>query len=597
MKRFKLFIFVLALVANVPSAWADASGSCGDDLNWTYVESTHTLTITGTGEMNNYAWYPTAPWNSYKSSITSVSLPNGLKSIGNYAFYQCTGLTSITIPSSVISIGLNAFSGCSGLTSISYAEGSLLKSFGEYAFESCTSLTSLTVPANVTTIGRGAFNSCNLTSVTLQDCEVSIGEDAFRYCSSLSSISFGSNVTSIERYAFSKCDALTSITVPNSVHSIGPGVFSSCAGLTSISIGSGVTSIGGQVITYCPALASVTIDENNTFYDSRNNCNAIIETESGILLGGCKNTIIPSGVTSIADYAFCGCSSLETITIPSGVTSMGSMAFMYCSGLTSITFPSSLNSIEFMSFQSCDALRDMYVNWLDLSIVVDIDAPAFIGLTTSNVNLHLPFEAWGSYNVSPWSSFKQVPVVTAKGDPEHAGVYYSTFYHGSKKYALPAGVEAYTAQLNGAELNLTKIAEEGDVLPARKAVILKSSVVNYELVPSDASPVTAGENDLLGVDAATSAPANCYVLSGQSTDHSVSGVGFYQFSGTLAAHKVYLTIPSGSPAPKRISFAYGTTTDLENQEPIATTRKMLVDGILYIERGGHTYNAQGQFIR
>ena len=190
-------------------------------------------------------------------------------------------------------------------------------------------------------------------------------------------------------------------------------------------------------------------------------------------------------------------------------------------------------------------------------------------------------------------------MVTAKGDPEHAGVYYSTFYHGSTKYALPAGVEAYTAQLNGAELNLTKIAEEGDVLPAATAVILKSSVEDYELVPSTDAAVTVENNDLLGVNAATAAPANSYVLSGHSTDNSVTGVGFYQFTGTLGAHKAYLTIPSGSPAPKRISFAYDTTTDIEPTANAATqgAKKMLRNGQLIILLDEVEYNAQGQLTR
>ena len=239
----------------------------------------------------------------------------------------------------------------------------------------------------------------------------------------------------------------------------------------------------------------------------------------------------------------------------------------------------------------------MYVNWADLSGVT-LYSYIFKDVTLANVNLHLPFEAWGSYNGEPWSGFKQVPMITAKADPEHAGVYYNTFYHGSVAYVLPTGVEAYTAQRDGTNLILTKIAQAGDVLPAGTAVILKSSVQQFEMTPSEETPVTVGENDLQGVDAAETAPANCYVLSGKASDNSVTGVGFYQFTGQLAAHKAYMEVSGGAGAPKRLRFVFDAATDIESvQDSEVSVQKVMRDGVILIERDGRLYDLNGRMVK
>lgn len=125
---------------------------------------------------------------------------------------------------------------------------------------------------------------------------------------------------------FEGCSGLTSVVIPNSVTSIGERAFSSCR-LTSVVIPDSVTSIGSDTFSSSFVLASITVDENNTKYDSRDNCNAIIETETNTLIAGCKNTIIPNSVTSIGSSAFDNCSSLTSIEIPNSVTSIGSSAF------------------------------------------------------------------------------------------------------------------------------------------------------------------------------------------------------------------------------------------------------------------------------
>ena len=141
------------------------------------------------------------------------------------------------------------------------------------------------------------------------------------------------SVTSIGSNAFYKCSGLTSVAIPSSVTSIGSNAFSYCSGLTSVAIPSSVTSIGSLAFSDCPSLTSISVDAANTVYDSRNNCNAIIKKSNNQLIAGCKNSVIPSSVTSIGSSAFSGCSGLTSVKIPEGVTSIGSEAFWGCSGL------------------------------------------------------------------------------------------------------------------------------------------------------------------------------------------------------------------------------------------------------------------------
>ena len=150
---------------------------------------------------------------------------------------------------------------------------------------------------------------------------------------------------------FEYCSSLKSIEIPNSVTSIGDGAFTGCSSLTSIVIPNSVTSIGSLTFEYCPSLTSIVVASDNPVYDSRDNCNAIIEKSSNTLIVGCQNTVIPNSVTSIGFVAFCGCCfDLTNIEIPNSVTTIGQGAFGDCSGLTSIEIPNSVTSIESNAF-------------------------------------------------------------------------------------------------------------------------------------------------------------------------------------------------------------------------------------------------------
>ncbi len=346
-------------------------------------------------------------WNAFKScnGLTSVSIPNGVTTIGDDAFYDCYGLTSVTIPNSVTTIGIAAFEGC-GLTSVTIPNS--VTSIGSLAFMNNMGLTSITIPNSVTSIGRGAFENCSslasvaipssvtsidskvfrdcssLTSVTIPNCVISIGYEAFFGCIGLTSVAIPSSVTSIGGSAFQNCHNLTTITIPNSVTSIGQSAFSACwgltsvtipssvtsididafqgcSGLTSITIPSSVTSIGRSAFGSCRGLTSIIVESENSYYDSRNDCNAIIEKSSNTLIAGCQNTTIPSSVTTIGEFAFYNCRDLTTITIPKNVTSIGDQAFYNCRDLTTITIPKNVTSIGDHAFYGCSGLTSITV--------------------------------------------------------------------------------------------------------------------------------------------------------------------------------------------------------------------------------------------
>ena len=294
------------------------------------------------------------------TGLTSVTIGNGVTSIGNFAFYYCTGLTSITIPNSVTSIGDNAFSNCNSLTSVTI--GNSVTSIGSSAFYKCTGLTEITIPNSVTSIGDEAFRECSaLTSITIPNGVTSIGGETFYYCSALTSVTIGNSVTSIGDNAFSNCNSLTSVTIGNSVTTIGDFAFYGCSALTEITIPNSVTSIGDEAFRGCTGLTSIVVDDGNSVYDSREGCNAIIETATNTLIRGSGNTIIPNSVTTIGDYALEGCTSLTEITIPGSVTSIGEGAFSLCRGLTSITIPNSVTSIGGLAFAGCSALTSITI--------------------------------------------------------------------------------------------------------------------------------------------------------------------------------------------------------------------------------------------
>ncbi len=341
--------------------------------------------------------YPVTAIGSYAfnacQQLTEVTIPNSVISIGTYAFAGCQSLTSMTIPNSVTIIDTYAFDGCSGLTSVSI--GNSVTTIGSSAFFHCEGLTSIVVasgnttydsrddcnaiietasntliagcmrtaiPGTVTAIGDWAFGGCvGLTSVSIPNSVTSIGHYAFRECSGLMNVDLGNSVTTIGYAAFSACVGLTSVTIPNSVTTLSEEVFDGCTGLKGVTIGNSVTSIGQSLFRRCLSLSRLAVASGNPTYDSRGDCNAIIETASNTLIAGCSNTVIPGTVTAIGAGAFAQCGCPANVTIPNSVTSIGNAAFYHSNKLMSVTIGNSVTSIGRNAFYSCDGLTNVTI--------------------------------------------------------------------------------------------------------------------------------------------------------------------------------------------------------------------------------------------
>ncbi|MBR2715782.1 MAG: leucine-rich repeat protein [Ruminococcus sp.] len=250
------------------------------------------------------------------------------------------------------------------------------------------------VGAAQTDVARVSYTSGDYTYTVLSDGTAEITDYTGSATTlSIPSILGGYKVSSIGYCAFSPCYSLTSITIPNSVTSIGSCAFNNCNSLTSIKV-----------------------DSNNKYYDSRDNCNAIIETSSNTLIAGCKNTVVPNGVTSIGDFAFSTCSSLTSITIPSSVTSIGDYAFRDCTNLTSITIPDSVTSIGDYAFFYCDSLTSITIP----DSVTSIGDFAFSGCySLTSITIPNSVTSIGWYAFNSCYSLKSITIpdsVTSIGD-------------------------------------------------------------------------------------------------------------------------------------------------------------------------------------
>ena len=350
------------------------------------------------------------------TSLSSITIPNSVKSIGNNAFRGCSGLTSVSIGNSVTSIGYNAFYGCTSLTNVTIPTN--VTSIDSYAFNNCTSLTSVTVnaltPPNLGISVFGNANDCPIyvhcdsvnsyinswpdiaTRIkSIEPCnlemmlyvtyiESSRLDDYIKYCddtsmyipysNSAETVTYGDCVTSIDNEAFENKYNLKSVTIPNSVTSIGDSAFRYCSGLTSVSIGNSVTRIGSYAFENCNSLTSVTIPNSVTSLGTYvfNNCSSIssVTIGSGVtsistsVFSGCRSitsVTIPDSVESIGDYAFDRCSSLTSVTIPNSVTIIGDRAFFECSGLTSVAIPNSVTSLGTDVFNGCISITKLTI--------------------------------------------------------------------------------------------------------------------------------------------------------------------------------------------------------------------------------------------
>jgi len=410
-------LFALTVCEGITFANSD-SGTCGDNLTWTF--DGQTLTVSGTGAMTDYTDSSNAPWYAYRTVIIDVIIEDGVTTIGNYAFYCCTGITSISVPNSVTRFGGSAFLGCYGLTSVTIPDK--ITSIGDRAFNNCRNLTAMIVesgnttydsrnncnaiietatntliagckntliPDNVTAIGKWAFlGNTGLTSVTIPKSVTNIGDRAFNNCRSLNSVIVESGNTTYD--SRDNCNAVIETAtntliagcrktvIPNSVTTIDRYAFYGCSNLTAIVIPDGVTGIEYGAFSGCSSLTSIIVESGNTTYDSRDNCNAVIETATNTLVVGCPGTIIPNSVTTIGRNAFNKCSTLTAITIPVSVTEIRNEAFRTCARLTSIVIPDGVTTNGKRAFNNCSGLEDITIG-SGIDVRHGIGSEAFAG--------------------------------------------------------------------------------------------------------------------------------------------------------------------------------------------------------------------------
>ncbi len=327
------------------------TGTCGENLTWSFDKETGKLTITGSGAMADFGLREkAAPWDSIKNQIISVSLPNGLTSIGNLAFLQCTALSSISLPNGLISIGNGAFFGCRALTAVSFPD--TLQTIQQEAFFE-SGLTAVTIPDSVTDIQGHPFANChNLTSIKVNsgnseytsDCGALFTKDRTRLMTfpagnSATSYSVPSTVTRIDSFAFCGCRNLTSIDIPDSVLTIMGSAFNGCTSLSSLTIGEKVKDISRSAFRYCKALRKIQIAPANPYFTS---VGSTILSKDGTKLVTAAWTgsgyAIPDGVKTIGESALFGQEEMQSLHIPVTVTSIGQEAFYFCEKLKDVYY-------------------------------------------------------------------------------------------------------------------------------------------------------------------------------------------------------------------------------------------------------------------
>ena len=316
-------------------------------------------------------------------SLVSIDIPDNVTRIYGSAFSNCYRLERILIPKAVTRIYDSTFSGCGSLESIVVETGNpqydsrnncnaiietgsniLIRgcnkstipngvvSIAEHAFNNCTGLTSIVIPNSVTSIGNSAFSSCvNLTNIIIPNDVANVGYDAFFGTPWYNNLPVGVVYIGRVLYCYKgEMPSNTSVVVKDGTKTIVAGAFSYYNGLVSIEIPKSVTNIGGSAFYCCGSLESIVVETGNPKYDSRDNCNAIIETKSNTLLYGCNKSTIPNGVVSIAEYAFENCTGLTSIVIPNTVTSIGAYAFGNCVNLTNIIIPNDVANVGYGAF-------------------------------------------------------------------------------------------------------------------------------------------------------------------------------------------------------------------------------------------------------
>ncbi len=415
-----------------------ASGAVGNNVTWT-LDNSGLLTVSGSGNMLS-SWNPADyAWNTYRDSINSVVIQDGVTSVGAYAFLNFFELTDVSISGTVQKIGDHAFGGCGHISRLIIQEG--VASIGNAAFAYCNSLENVVIPSSITDIGENAFQACgtlskinipkntkNMGYRAFQDCEkllsagpmnsdsniifeweYEIPASAFSFCNYLKSIILPDEIRTIGDHAFSNCSELINITLPQSIENIGDGAFYGCSALESVMLPEGVISIGPTAFSNCSNLVKVILPSSLSDIGRYvfSDCNKL--QSAGPI--GSNSNIEFSMTEAIPELLFHGCNSLLSIIFPDGVKAIKSMAFAECISLENIEIPSSITEIDYCAFNGCSGLKSISI----AEGVVRIGSGAF-GQCSNLTNVIIP----ASVNKIEASAFAGTGIISFYVDSQNS---------------------------------------------------------------------------------------------------------------------------------------------------------------------------------
>ena len=612
---------------------------------WKENKSAITTVIVGDGvkSIGNYAF------NDLYENFTAVTIANSVERIGVFAFTNAKWITEITLPSSLKTIDRQCFSANFGITSITIPSG--VTSIGYKAFSYCTGLTSLTCEATTPpTLASGVFSKIRQSAASISSIPLYVpsgsvaayeaaaqwnafdihGYDpaptpepepepaGYTEVSSFEALQTALQAGNNVRLT-ANISCTSDITLNNEQKLIldGNGFALNGAGshrafyfggdvtivMKDLTINAFDLDAGGGVIRNYGTLVldGCTVSGNHT--DGTNQGGGAIENGNNAKLYAYNTTFSGNYSSEIggAINNYRGNLYLANCSFENNYTSSSSA---YYGGAIGVNQGNQVRIIN------CSFSENKYgtnAGASDLGIYNNPSEYTIAGCTGITIQPKSGSMTTYTYGTATLDysdlndiqfsyTYTNTPeqAITPYADPQDASVYYSTFYDSNFKYELPEGVEAYVADLSGANLLLTKIAEGGQVIPADNAVILKSTVTSIVLTPSDADAVTfTATNDLQGSDTQIATPANCYVLAG------TNGVGFYHYNGAnLNPHKAYVIYSGSNQAPHRMPFVFEQTTGVENvQNSDIRSQKVVENGQLIIIKNGVKYNAQGQIVK
>ena len=508
--------------------------------------------------------------------------------ISYYMFAGCESLQSIILPAGISSIRFSGFAYCTNLESISISDK--VTYLETAAFDSCRKLASIRIPKSVTRIYGANFSDCNsLNSITVEkgnpkydsrdNCNAVIETADNRLITGCSETTIPNTVTTIGTQAFMDCK-FTSVSIPSSVKTIERGAFDGSS-LISITIPSTVESVGIQIFGRCAQLSSIVVESGNPNYDSRDNCNAIIETATNKLVATCYKTVVPPSVTSLGEYTFWQWKEIPSnlldnvkiicdnafdnalfasIVIPEGVESIGKEAFRNCNVMKSISLPASLKTIGDNAFSSCYNMIEIYSynpSPSDISEAVfnyqiwDSSTHKYVPFS-SKATLYVPAGTKEKYQAA--AGWKEFTNIVEMDGPEFISISSAkqVTYMSDKDLDFTGypDLKAYVAtgyDKASGTIWLTRVKE----IPANTGFLLMGEANTYE-IPVKAGGLSSyyqnmfkGTLEGMTIQTTDGEYTNYYLSDGES------GVGFYKVTKeegvTLGKNRAYLPIPTDIP--------------------------------------------------